>query len=188
MPVRRRNTRRWLRGGRLDYNRDSNRGNQRPMSDPTIQRFVIQWRDLDANGHMRNTAYLEYATQARFAFFATHGFPLSEFRQLSLGPITLRDEITYVREVHMLETIESRLHAANWSDDGSRFRLVNDIVNRDGDRVARVVADLAWMNMATRAITAPPAELFQLVRDLGDPSLRRRGRSGPQQTGTGDAD
>ena len=88
------------------------------MSDPTIQRFVIQWRDLDANGHMRNTAYLEYATQARFAFFATHGFPLSAFRQLSLGPITLRDEITYVREVHMLETIESRLHAANWSDDG----------------------------------------------------------------------
>ena len=103
------------------------------MSDPTIQRFVIQWRDLDANGHMRNTAYLDYATQARFAFFATHGFPLSEFRQLSLGPITLRDEITYVREVHMLETIESRLHATNWSDDGSRFRLVNDIVNRDGN-------------------------------------------------------
>ncbi len=158
------------------------------MSDPTLQQFTIQWRDLDANGHMRNTAYLEYATQARFAFFAAHGFSLREFRRLSLGPITLRDEITYLREVQMLATIESRLHAANWSNDGSRFRLVNEIVNRDGDRIARVVADLAWMHTATRSIAAPPEELFQVVRQLGDPALRQRRRSGPRKTAKDDAD
>ncbi len=158
------------------------------MSDPTHQQFTIHWRDLDANGHMRNTAYLEYATQARFAFFAAHGFPLREFRRLSLGPITLRDEITYVREVRMLETIESRLHAASWSDDGSRFRLVNDIVNHAADRVARVVADLAWMSTATRAITAPPEELFQVVRKLRTATASQRNRGGSQAVATDDAD
>jgi acyl-CoA thioester hydrolase len=137
------------------------------MTDPTIQRFVIQWRDLDANGHMRNTAYLEYATQSRFAWFAANGFTLDDFQRIAIGPITLRDEITYVREVRMLETITSTLHASSWSEDGSRFRLVNDIANAGGDRVARVVADLAWMDMNARRICAPPAELFRLVRALG---------------------
>jgi len=158
------------------------------MSDPTLQQYVIQWRDLDANGHMRNTSYLEYATQARFAFFAARGFSLREFRRLALGPITLRDEITYVREVHMLETIQSRLHAANWSDDGSRFRLVNDIVNGDGDRLARVVADLAWMNTETRAISAPPEELFRVIRELGDPPRYRRRRNSQRDVTADDAD
>jgi len=116
---------------------------------------------------------------------------------------TYRGASAAVVETKITQVIEDRIAGlegirkltSTSSDERSRIRVefglnrdVDAAANDIRDRVARVVADLAWMNMATRAITAPPAELFQLVRDLGDPSLRRRGRSGPQQTGTGDAD
>jgi acyl-CoA thioester hydrolase len=32
--------------------------------------FTVVWGDLDANQHMRNTAYLDYAAQSRFIFLA----------------------------------------------------------------------------------------------------------------------
>ena len=33
----------------------------------------VGWRDVDANGHMRNTAYLDLAADTRMFYFAENG-------------------------------------------------------------------------------------------------------------------
>ncbi|HKZ73564.1 MAG TPA: acyl-CoA thioesterase [Steroidobacteraceae bacterium] len=53
--------------------------------------FTVLWGDLDANQHMRNTAYLDYAAQSRFVFLASQGFGPGEFRRHRMGPVVLRD-------------------------------------------------------------------------------------------------
>ena len=36
--------------------------------------FIAGWGDMDANAHMRNTAFLDRAADVRMMFFADHGF------------------------------------------------------------------------------------------------------------------
>jgi acyl-CoA thioester hydrolase len=37
--------------------------------------LMAGWADMDPNAHMRNTAYLDKAVDARMLFFAKMGFP-----------------------------------------------------------------------------------------------------------------
>jgi acyl-CoA thioester hydrolase len=66
------------------------------------QQFVVRWSDLDANAHMKNTAYIEYAMQVRIAHFAEHGFSAEEFSRRRFGPIVFREEVTYFKDVRMM--------------------------------------------------------------------------------------
>src|SRR5947209_9302879 len=65
--------------------------------------FEVGWFDCDANRHLKNTAFLEYAIEARFRYFNEHGFPASAFAKHQIGPVVVRDEISYKRELHLLE-------------------------------------------------------------------------------------
>lgn len=62
--------------------------------------MVAGWGDMDFNSHMRNTAYLDRAADIRMMFFAEHGFPMSEFMRLRLGPVVRKDEIKYYSEIN----------------------------------------------------------------------------------------
>ncbi|MCP4204821.1 MAG: acyl-CoA thioesterase [bacterium] len=57
------------------------------------QTFHVRWADLDPNRHMRNTAYLDYATEVRFAYLAENGFPQARFAEDNFGPVIFREEI-----------------------------------------------------------------------------------------------
>ena len=56
------------------------------MSIPTTFEFQVTWADLDANRHLKNTGYLDYAAQSRFLYFAAGGFGQQQFAELNIGP------------------------------------------------------------------------------------------------------
>lgn len=75
------------------------------MSDaPFEARFQVAWAQLDANGHMANTAYLDVAVDVRFMYFASRGFPPAEWARLGIGPVVRRDEVDYRRELRLLDS------------------------------------------------------------------------------------
>ena len=45
------------------------------------KQFEAGWRDMDPNGHMANSAYLEFAVNTRIAFFASQGFAATDFQK-----------------------------------------------------------------------------------------------------------
>lgn len=116
----------------------------------------IGWEHMDVNGHMRNTAYLDFAVNVRMAFFNAHGFPVSEFRRLHLGPVVQRDDIQYFRECHMLEELRGTLALAGCSEDMSRFRLRNEFYKSDGRLAARLRTDGGWLDLSARRLCIPP--------------------------------
>ena len=65
----------------------------------------VRWDNLDANGHMRNSAYLDLSVQARFDFFAAGGFTPAEFARHGVGPVVLSETLTYKQECFLLETL-----------------------------------------------------------------------------------
>ena len=127
-----------------------------------------RWADMDPNSHMKNTAFLDYAADARMRFFQSHGFAPERFAQLQLGPIALKDTIEYRREIRLYESFTVTLTATMAKADGSRFTLVNTFTREDGSLAARVETQGAWFDQARRKITAPPPDLLALIQQLNE--------------------
>jgi acyl-CoA thioester hydrolase len=121
--------------------------------------FVVRWADCDANGHLRNTCYSEYAIEVRMAFLAEHGLGLADFRRLGFGPVLLREEIDYLRECHMGEQLRVDLKLLGESADQARFKMLHEVSRPDGKVAARLVVHAGWMDMRTRRLAPPPEEL-----------------------------
>lgn len=136
------------------------------MSEPFVRRFAVRWGDVDFNGHMRNTAYLDVSGDVRMLCFAAAGFPTSEFARLRFGPVVRRDELEYFRELRLLDEFSVSLVVAGLSEDGSRFRLRNEFGAADGARVARVTSDGGWLDLERRRLAPPPPELAGILLSL----------------------
>lgn len=128
--------------------------------------FVAGWGDMDFNSHMRNTAYLDKSADIRMMFFSENGFPMAEFVRLRIGPVIMKDEVEYFKEVGLLETLKVTLGQAGLSEDGSRFLLRNQFYKTDGKLVARVTSAGGWLDLAARKLVVPPEALFQAMQSL----------------------
>jgi len=130
------------------------------------QTFVAGWGDMDFNSHMRNTAYLDKSADIRMMYFSENGFPMSEFMRLRVGPVIMKDELEYFKEVSLLETLKVTLVQAGMSEDGSRFLLRNEFYRSDGKLAARVTSAGGWLDLATRKLIIPPDTLFKAMQSL----------------------
>jgi len=124
------------------------------------------WGDMDFNAHMKNTAFLDKSADVRMMFFSENGFPASEFFRLKLGPVVMKDEVEYMREVALLQEIAVTLSIAGLSGDGSRFMLRNEISRTDGTLCARVSSLGGWLDLSLRKLVAPPQALLAVLQSL----------------------
>ena len=124
------------------------------------------WGDIDFNAHMRNTAFLDKAADVRMMFFAENGFAMEEFTRLGIGPVILKDEIEYLREVRLLEKFEVTLTAAGGAEDGSRFLLRQEFILSGGRLAAKVTSLGGWLDLARRKLALPPEALLESMRRL----------------------
>lgn len=128
--------------------------------------FHVGWGQMDFNAHMANTGYLDFAADTRMMFFETNGFTVSDFMRLRVGPVAMRDELDYFREVCLLDSVRVTLALAGMSEYGSRFRLQNEMFGKDGSRLARVVSVGGWLDLDARKLRRPPSDLFAVMQSL----------------------
>lgn len=123
------------------------------------KRFQVGWRDVDPNGHVANMVYLEYAVDTRIAYFASQNFPPMNFVKLGFGPVIKSDFVEYFREAVMLDELRVTNENGGHSEDGSRFKVVNNIYKSSGEHAARVTSIGGWLNLRERKLMAPPDDL-----------------------------
>ncbi len=121
---------------------------------------IAGWADMDANAHMANFAYVSKCVDSRMAFFNQNGFPVTEFAKRKIGPVVRRDELEYFREIALHEPLTITLVLGGMAADGSRFRLVNEVLNGEGKVAARIKSEGGWLDLAARKLIAPPADLL----------------------------
>jgi acyl-CoA thioester hydrolase len=148
--------------------------------------FKLRWSDADANGHVRHTVYPELGAEVRLAWLAEGGFDWRRFREAGLGPVLLREEIDYLREVRLGEEVTVDLEALGISPDGGRWRLRHQVRTIGGELAARVVVSGGWLDLDARRLAVAPAALLVVLRGAPRaaeyeelPPLRRRGSEGP---------
>jgi acyl-CoA thioester hydrolase len=124
------------------------------------------WADMDFNSHMKNTAYLDKTADVRQMFLIEHGFPVEEFLRLRIGPVIMKDEVEYFKEVGLQQEITVTYALAGHALDGSRFLLRHEIFRPDGKLSARVTSAGGWLSLADRKLVAPPPTLLSAMNSL----------------------
>jgi acyl-CoA thioester hydrolase len=120
-------------------------------------------RRLGRHGLQRpheNTAYLDKTADVRQMFLIEHGFPMEGFLRLRVGPVVMKDEVEYFREVGLQQEITVTYALAGHAEDGSRFQVRHEIFRADGKLAARVTSSGGWLNLDERKLMAPPRALL----------------------------
>lgn len=130
------------------------------------KKLYAGWADMDFNSHMKNTAYLDKAADVRQMFLIENGFPIEEFLRLRIGPVVMKDEVEYFKEVGLQQEITVTYALAGHALDGSRFLLRHEIFRPDGKLSARVTSAGGWLNLAERKLVVPPPTLLFAMNAL----------------------
>ncbi len=134
--------------------------------DRYTQTFTVRWGDCDMNGHVRNTMYSEYAIETRMAYLTEQGFGYEQLGELHLGPVLLREEIDYLREIRAGETVTVDFVLLGLSPEGAKWKFRHDLFKPNGKQAARVVVLGGWMDLHTRHLIPAPEPLAEALRSL----------------------
>ncbi|MFC7291433.1 acyl-CoA thioesterase [Hirschia litorea] len=135
------------------------------MSNPKYD-FQVMWGDMDANAHLANTGYLDYASQCRMLYLGEGGFGHKEALKLGVGSVALHDNISYRKELHMLEKFSVDFQCGGINSKKSRYIFVNRFYGEDGELRAEVRSMIVWMDLKLRKSTIPPQFIIDRLEAL----------------------
>lgn len=126
----------------------------------------VRWADLDANGHARHTAFMDWATHCRISAFASQGLTMAYFDELGIGPVIFREETDYLREVSGNERVTISFELTGGSADWKHFRIRHVLTRQDGVHCATVVVRGSWLDRRERRIVVPPEPVTRAFQAL----------------------
>lgn len=128
--------------------------------------FKSKWADFDPNGHMRHSAYNDYAAEARVRFFKEHGYNLQKMQSINMGPILFNENTNFYREIKIGEDFAVEMFLEGLSKNAERFKVVHKIIKEDGTVAATISVYGAFLDLRKRKLTVPPAEAIALFNRL----------------------
>jgi len=121
--------------------------------------FEIRWSDVDANGHLANSAYLNFMSHTRVGFLNENGFSLRELVKHGIGPVVFTEQIHYFKESFLEQKITVTLEVSGLSEDGMFFEFTHNFYDINGKHLATCDILGAWINLKTRRLTTLPEDL-----------------------------
>jgi acyl-CoA thioester hydrolase len=126
--------------------------------------YEIRWSDLDANGHVNYSAYINAAGELRYHFFWEHGFPPEKFEQLGSGPVYTAIHAEFLREVRLGETVTITYVVSGLSPQGGRWRVQHDVLKSNGKKAVSLEVEGVILHLTTRKPILPPPELLEMFQ------------------------
>ena len=134
-----------------------------------LKEFEIRWNDLDANRHLANKAYIEFAAHTRMSFLIAHGFDYKVLAQHDLGPVVFYEHIYYFKEVFSGKPIKVSLELIGLSDDGMFFEFKHNYYDAQGRNFAHCEMMGGWIDLKTRKLTELPEDLLHYFKKIERP-------------------
>jgi acyl-CoA thioester hydrolase len=125
-----------------------------------VKNFEIRWSDVDANRHLANSAYINFMSHTRVAFFEDHKFSLSNLANYDMSPVIFYEHIYYFKEAFLGMPISVSLEVSGLSEDGMFFKMEHNFYNDEGENLANCELLGAWINLKTRRLSALPKHLL----------------------------
>lgn len=128
-----------------------------------LKEFEIRWNDIDANRHLANKAYIEYAAHTRMSFLSEQGFDRRLLGKLNIGPVVFYEHIYYFKEVFYGKPVKVSIEISGLSEDGMFFEFRHNFYDYKGRNFAQCEMMGAWMDLQTRKLIPLPKEMRQFL-------------------------
>jgi len=122
--------------------------------------FEIRWSDIDANGHLANSAYTNFMSHTRMGFFIEYGLSMQELTKFGLGPVVFYEHTYYYKESFIGKPITVSLEVSGLSTDGMFFKIEHNFYNHKGEHLASSDMFGSWIDLKTRSLVGLPDELL----------------------------
>ena len=129
-------------------------------TEPFIQTLQTRWADMDPSGHMRHSAYNDYAAHSRVGLFSDRGFPMNKLLSLGIGPVLFHEATDFLRELKLLETFTVDCELKAMRKNGKIWMIQHHFKKESGDISAIVNVRGGWLDLKQRKIVAPPEGLL----------------------------
>jgi len=110
---------------------------------------------MDANRHLRHSAYYDYAAAMRIMVLSDSGLTLKKLEEFEIGPILFREEAIFKREIRLDDKITVDVVLVKSTADFSRWSLRHQFIKEDGSLAAIVNIDGAWLDLIKRKLVVP---------------------------------
>lgn len=121
----------------------------------------IRWSDLDPNQHLANSAYLNFMSATRMKHMVTNGVSYADLKKWQLGPVVLREEIHYFKEVFPGKPVYVSQEVSGLSHEGTFYEIRHNFYNHKGENFARGSMTGTWIDLNTRKIAIPHTEIIE---------------------------
>lgn len=126
----------------------------------------VIWSQVDANQHMRHSAYADFAAQARVELLDLMGLSAKYLHAHKIGPVLLKEELTYLKEINLSERIKVSCEMESCKQDASRWRIKHEIFRQDGLKAAEIFVEGAWIDMVKRKLTSLEGEMREIFMSV----------------------
>ncbi|HZX74017.1 MAG TPA: acyl-CoA thioesterase [Cyclobacteriaceae bacterium] len=122
----------------------------------------LRWSDIDANRHLRHSAYYDFGAAVRVKFLSERGITSEKLEELKIGPVLFREEAIFKREVKFEDQITIDMQLVKCTPDYGRWSIRHNIVKADGTLAAVINIDAAWIDLVKRKLTLPPEFILHI--------------------------
>ncbi|MGR3937531.1 acyl-CoA thioesterase [Streptomyces sp. BRA346] len=124
---------------------------------PFRVRLAVRQSDLDTNGHVRGSAYVDFADHARWACVREAGVDPLEMSRAGLGPVNLETTIRYHRELRAGDEFDVTCVFTYDGADKKTGRATQELRCVDGTLAATVESVIGVLDLTTRRLVRDPA-------------------------------
>ena len=125
-----------------------------------LKEFEIRWSDIDANGHLANSAYTNLMSHARMSYLMHLGFDHKLMVQNKIGPVVFYEHMYYFKEIFLGKPIKVSVELMGLSKYGGFFEFHHNFYDSNGKNSAHCEMMGAWINLETRKLTVLTDELL----------------------------
>jgi len=127
--------------------------------------YQVKWSDVDPNKHLRGSAYLDFTDHTRVAFMEANGMPVDLLVERNVGFVITSTNLQFKREILMNEVIRVDYQIDYFSDDYRKYGATHHIYKENGKLACEVKIEGFWINLKSRRVATPPAEIIRLIKE-----------------------
>jgi acyl-CoA thioester hydrolase len=123
--------------------------------------FEVRWSDVDANQHLRHSAYSDFACQARVRIFNEIGLTYPVLQEKQLGPVLFHEAIKFLSEIGLAQNVRVFTKLYKSEAHGRKWSFIHQIFKEDGILAADMISEGGFMDVGSRKIIPLPDDLLK---------------------------
>lgn len=128
--------------------------------------YEVRWTDIDANHHVRYSAYIDAAAELRYRYFTHFNLPPEAFDNLGVGLVYTSLNANFFREVRLGETLTITFQLAGLSPQGFRWKVKHDFLKANGKKAVTISLEGTMLDLTTRQPVTLPPEILAVFQQV----------------------